>query len=78
MSVEVSTGLHIEESTIGIIFKDSIKKHTKQLELSSGGVQSIHCSTKNPLVYSLPQPLTPCLPPLGRTHLLHPWLPRAP
>ena len=75
-SIEVSTGLHAEESTTGVIFGDSIERHAKQLDLSSGGIWSIYYGAKNPLTYSLPQPLTPYPLSLERTH--PPWQPGAP
>ena len=77
MSMEVSIGLHTEESTTGVIFEDSMERHAEQLELSSGGIWSIYCGTKNPLAYPLPQPLTPYLLPLESACLLYSWLLRA-
>ena len=56
-AVEVLTSLHIEESREGLVLKDSTYKHTKQLELGSGDIWSIHCDAENPLVHPPSCPL---------------------
>ena len=72
MAVEVSTGLHVEESREEVVLKDSRDKHTKQLELGSGGIQSIHCNAKNPPAHPPLHPLTSYPSPQRRVHLQHP------
>ena len=54
------------------------KSHAKQLELGSGGIQSIHCDTKNPLAHPPLHPPKSYLPPQGKVHLRHPSQPGAP
>ena len=76
MAVEVSTSLHVEELQEEFILSDSMDRHAKWLELGSGGVRSIHCDTKNPLVHPPLHPLSYLLP-QGRVRLRHPWQPGA-
>ena len=76
-AAEVSTSLHVEELQEEFILSDSIDRHAKQLELGSGGIWSIYCNTKNPLVHPPLYPLS-CLLSQGRVRLRHPWQPGAP
>ena len=79
MSGEVLTDLHTEESKCKTVFSDSMGIHAKHLELGSGGIQSIHCSTKNLLEHSLlPLYLALDLLALGRELLMHLWPQGAP
>ena len=59
ISGEVITGLHTKESEYKVVFDDSMGRHAKWLELSSGGIWSIHCSIKNPPEHPLPLSQTP-------------------
>ena len=78
MAAEVSTGLHVEESREGVILRDSMDKHAKQLELGSGGIQSIHCYTENPPAHPPLHPLMSYPSPQGKVHPQHPLQPGAP
>ena len=72
MAAEVSTSLHVEELQEEFILTDSMDRYVKQLELGSGGVQSIHYGTKNPPVCP-PHHSPSCPLPQGRVCLRHPW-----
>ena len=67
-SAEVSTGWHVEELQKGVVLQGSTDRHAKQLELGSGGVQSIHCDTKNPPVCPPHYPPMSSPSPWGKVH----------
>ena len=77
-ATEVSTSLHIEELQEGVVLQDSTDKHAKQLELGSGGIQSIHCYTENPPAHPPLHPLMSYPSPQGKVHPQHPLQPGAP
>ena len=77
-TAEVSTSFHVEESREGTVLKDSMDKHAKQLELGSGGVQSIYCNTKNPPARPPLHPLESYPSPQGKVHWRCPSRPGAP
>ena len=57
-SAEVSTGFYVEELQEEFRLTDSMDRHAKQLELGSGGIWSIYCNAKNPLVHPPLHPLS--------------------
>ena len=69
IAMEVSTDFYIGESREGVVLENSTDRHIKWLELGSGGVQSIHCSIKNPLAHPVPCTPMPYLLSSERVHL---------